>query len=111
LIIASKSISFTFLTIVIIIPSVKIIFYTIYLSCAFHNSNETSSFAGNSNKTFEPGKSNITNPTNDHESRNNGHDPSTDSTASDKQNVKEDKDTNEQEQDDGSTKNGDTDQP
>jgi hypothetical protein len=81
-------------------------------------SNETSSFAGNSNKTFEPGKSNITNPTNDHESKNNGHDPSTDSIASDKQNVKEDKDkdTNEQEQeeptqDDGSTKNGDTDEP
>jgi hypothetical protein len=79
-------------------------------------SNETLSFAGNSNKTFEPGKSNITNPTNDDELKNNGHDPSTDSTASDKQNVKEDKDTNEQEQeeptqDDGSTENGDTDLP
>lgn len=56
-------------------------------------SNEMSSFAGNGNKTFEPGKSNITNPTDDHELKNNGHDSSTDSTTSDKHNVKEDKGT------------------
>ena len=72
-------------------------------------SNETSSFAGNSNKTLEPGKSNITNPTNDHESKNNGRDTSTDSTASDKQNVKEDKDkdkgTNEQQQEENPESN------
>jgi hypothetical protein len=70
-------------------------------------SNETSSFAGNSNKTFEPGKSNITNPTNDHESKNNGRDTSTDSTASDKQNVEEDKDkdTNEQQQEENPESN------
>lgn len=81
-------------------------------------SNETSPFAGSSNKTFEPGKSNVTNPTNDHESKNSGHDQNTELTASDKQSLKEDKDTKEQEQkqeqstqDDGSTENGDTDQP
>lgn len=61
-------------------------------------SNETSSFAGNSNKTFEPGKSNITNPTNDPESKSNQHGQSTDSPASNKENVKEDKDTTEEEQ-------------
>lgn len=78
------------------------------------SSNETSSFAGNSNQGFEPGKSNTTNPTDDHVSKNNAHD----STASDKQNVKEDKDkdTSEQEQeepaqDDGSTPDADSEQP
>ena len=60
-------------------------------------SNETSSFAGNSNKTFESGKSNITNPS-DPDSKNSGHDQSADSLASDNENTKEDKDTNEQEQ-------------
>lgn len=82
------------------------------------SSNETSSFASNSNQTFELGKSNITNPTDDHISKNNAHDMGTDSTASDNQNVKEDKnkDTSEQEQeepaqDDGSTTEGDSEQP
>ena len=79
-------------------------------------SNETSSFAGNSSKTFEPGKSNVTNPTDNHESKIKQHEPNTDASASDKQNVKEDKDTNDQEQeepsqDDGSNDNEDTDQP
>jgi hypothetical protein len=60
-------------------------------------SNETSSFAGNSNKTFESGKSNITNPS-DPDSKNSGHDQSADSLASDEENTKEGKDTNEQEQ-------------
>lgn len=60
-------------------------------------SNDTSSFAGNSNRSFEPGKSNITNPS-DPDSKNSGHDQSADSLASDKENTKEDKDTNEQEQ-------------
>ncbi len=80
------------------------------------SSNETLSFAGKSNQTFEPGKSNITNPTDDHESKIKQHEPDTDASASDKQNVKQDKDTNEQEQeeptqDDGSNDNEDTDQP
>ena len=79
-------------------------------------SNETSSFAGNSNKTFEPGKSNITNPTDDHESKIKQHEKNTDTSASDRQNVEEDKETNDQEQeeptqDDGSNDKADTDQP
>ena len=61
-------------------------------------SNETSSFAGSSNKTFEPGKSNITNPTNDPESKSNQHGQSVDSSASNKENVKEDKDATEEKQ-------------
>lgn len=58
------------------------------------SSNETSTFAGSSNQTFEPGKSNITNPTTDHESKDTGDN----STASDNHNAKEDKDTNQKEQ-------------
>src|SRR5919106_707776 len=61
-------------------------------------SNETSSFAGNSNREFEPGKSNITNPTGDPDSKNNEQGQSADSPGSDKQNANEDKDTNENEQ-------------
>jgi hypothetical protein len=62
-------------------------------------SNETSTFAGNSNQTFEPGKSNITNPSGDHGSKNIGQDSSGGSSAADSQNVKEDKDTNKEQQD------------
>jgi hypothetical protein len=62
-------------------------------------SNETSPFAGNSNQTFEPGKSNITNPSGDHGSKNISQDSSRGSSAADSQNVKEDKDTNKEEQD------------
>jgi hypothetical protein len=82
------------------------------------STNDTSSFAGKSNRTFEAGKSNITNPSDDHVSKNNAHDMGTDSAAIDKQNVKEDKDkdTSEQEQEeptqeDGTTTSGDTDEP
>jgi hypothetical protein len=63
------------------------------------SSNETSSFAGNSNQTFEPGKSNITNPTDDHKPNNNGQHKSVNPTT-DNQNAKEDKDTNEEDQTD-----------
>ena len=81
-------------------------------------SDETSSFAGNSNQTFSPGNSNITNPTNDQESNNNPHDQNANPAASDNQNAKDDKnakDTKDPEQDeptqDDSTESGDTDQP
>jgi len=85
-------------------------------------SNETSSSAGNSNQTFAPGNSNITNPTNDHDS-NNTHDQTANPTASDNHNAKDDKntkDSKDQKQDestqeepaqDDSTGNGDADQP
>ena len=78
---------------------------------------DTLSFAGNSNKTFEPGKSNITNPSDDHETKNNRDDSSIDSTAQDKQDVKDDKGTDEPEQEeeptqeDGSTQNEGTGEP
>ena len=78
-------------------------------------SNDTSSFADNSNRSFEPGKSNITNPASDPDSKNSGHDQSADSQASDKENTKEDKDTNEQEQGestgDESTENENSEEP
>lgn len=80
--------------------------------------NETSSFAGNSNQTFAPGNSNITSPTNDHESNNNTHDQNANPTASDNHNAKDNKntkDSKDKEQDeptqDDSTESGDTDQP
>jgi hypothetical protein len=78
-------------------------------------SNETSSFAGNSNKTFEPGKSNITSPTNDPESKSNEQGQSADAPASNKENAKEDKDTTEEEQEEStqadSTENENPDEP
>jgi len=84
-------------------------------------SNETS--AGNSNQTFAPGNSNITNPTSDHESKNNTHDQTANPSASDNDNAKDDKstiDSKDQKQDestqegpaqDDSTESGDTGQP
>ena len=78
-------------------------------------SNETSSFAGNSNREFEPGKSNITNPTGDPDSKNNEQGQSADSPGSDKQNANEDKDTNENEQEESTpedtTENENPDEP
>jgi hypothetical protein len=81
-------------------------------------SDETSSFAGNSNQTLEPGKSNIANPTNDPESKSSQHDQrpdSPDSPASNNENVKEDKDTTEQEQEEStqgaSTETENSDEP
>ena len=86
-------------------------------------SNETSSSAGNSNQSFAPGNSNITNPTSDHESKNNTHDQNANPTASDNHNAKVDKntkDSKDQKQDeptqeepaqDDTTESGDTGQP
>jgi hypothetical protein len=64
--------------------------------------NDTSSFAGNSNTTFDPGKSNITNPSSDPDIKSNGHGQTTDSHASEKEKAKENKDADEQEQEEPS---------
>ena len=48
-----------------------------------------SSFAGKSNRTFEAGKSNITNPSIDHEPRNDSPEPNSQSSNADKENKNE----------------------
>jgi hypothetical protein len=86
-------------------------------------SDETSSSASNSNQSLAPGNSNITNPTSDHESKNNTHDQNANPTASDNHNAKDDKNTKdskdqkqgeptqEEPAQDHNTETDDTDQP
>jgi hypothetical protein len=53
------------------------------------STNDTSSFAGKSNRTFEAGKSDVTNPSIDPEPRNEGPQPNSQSSNADKENDNE----------------------
>ena len=53
------------------------------------STNDTSSFAGKSNRTFEAGKSNITNPSIGNEPRNDSPEPNSQSSNADKENKNE----------------------
>jgi hypothetical protein len=74
------------------------------------STNDTSSFAGKSDRTFEAGKSNITNPSIDHEPRNDSPEPNSQTSNADKENKNEPSD---EETDASENKNdeNDADQP